>query len=51
VISERLAQMIGEGAGEIIAHPILLPDTDRAAEVDRVYDLVAKANTEAGVRI
>jgi hypothetical protein len=51
VIIERLAQMIGEGAGEIIAHPILLPDTDRAAEVDRVYDLVAKANTEAGVRI
>lgn len=49
VIIERLLQILGEGAGEIIAHPIILPDTDRAAEVDRVYDLVAAANKAAGV--
>ena len=48
VIIERLARIIVEGAGEIIAHPILLGD-DHTAEVDRVFDLVAGANDEAGV--
>jgi F420-dependent oxidoreductase-like protein len=47
-IIERLARIIDEGAGEIIAHPIIVGD-DRAAEVDRVFDLVARANREAGV--
>ena len=50
VVIERLAQILGEGAGEIIAHPIMMPDTDRAIEVDRVFDLVAKANKAAGVK-
>jgi F420-dependent oxidoreductase-like protein len=47
-IVERLGRIIDEGAGEIIAHPILIGD-DRAAEVDRVFNLVARANQEAGV--
>jgi len=49
VIIERLAQIIGEGAGEIIAHPMILGE-DRQGETDRVFDLVAKANKEAGVK-
>jgi F420-dependent oxidoreductase-like protein len=49
-IVERLARIMAEGAGEIIAHPLLV-DADRDAELDRVFDLVARANREAGVLV
>lgn len=49
-IIERLGQILAEGAGEIIAHPLLISE-DRAAEVDRVFDLVARANARSGVAV
>src|SRR4029453_6397177 len=45
-IADRLVAIRREGAGEIIVHPIFLGD-DRAAQQERVVDLVARANREA----
>jgi len=47
-ISQRLATILGEGAGEIIVHPVYM-EADRPAEIRRVFDLVARANRDAGV--
>ncbi len=49
-ISERLGGVLHAGAGEIIAHPVFM-DSDRPAEVGRVFDLVARANRDAGVAL
>jgi hypothetical protein len=42
-VVSRLRQIKSEGAGEIIAHPILA-GADRAAAVTRVMEAVARAN-------
>jgi F420-dependent oxidoreductase-like protein len=47
-IIERLAQIMHEGADEIIAHPIFT-DADRDSYLPRFYDAVSKANRAAGV--
>jgi hypothetical protein len=49
-IVERLGRIIDEGAGEIIAHPLLV-GADRDAELDRFLGLVARANRDAGVAV
>jgi alkanesulfonate monooxygenase SsuD/methylene tetrahydromethanopterin reductase-like flavin-dependent oxidoreductase (luciferase family) len=47
-VIERLAQIMREGAGEIIAHPIYAGD-DKAGYERRFFDVIAAANKEAGV--
>jgi F420-dependent oxidoreductase-like protein len=42
-VVEKLRQILGEGAGEIIAHPILA-GADRQASLTRVFEAVAAAN-------
>jgi F420-dependent oxidoreductase-like protein len=48
-VIERLASIVHEGAGEIIAHPIYIGD-DRDAYTRRFYDVVVKANKAAGIK-
>ncbi|HLF76540.1 MAG TPA: LLM class flavin-dependent oxidoreductase, partial [Dehalococcoidia bacterium] len=47
-IIERLAQIVHEGAGEIIAHPIFT-DEDRDGYMQRFYDVIARANKATGI--
>jgi hypothetical protein len=47
-VVDRLAEIMGEGAGEIIAHPIYAGD-DKAGYEKRFFDVVAAANKAAGV--
>jgi F420-dependent oxidoreductase-like protein len=47
-IVERLAQIVHEGAGEIIAHPIFTSE-DRDAYMTQFYDVLARANKAAGI--
>ena len=49
-VVERLAQIMREGAGEIIAHPIYAGE-DRGAYERHFFDVVAEANKEAGVAV
>jgi len=49
-VVERLAEIMREGAGEIIAHPIYAGD-DKAEYERRFFDVVAAANKEAGVAV
>jgi F420-dependent oxidoreductase-like protein len=44
----RLAEIMREGAGEIIAHPIYAGE-DKAGYERRFFDVIAAANKEAGV--
>ncbi len=48
-VSARLGQIISEGAGEIIAHPLPVGDEDRAGQTEHFLDVVARANKLAGV--
>jgi len=49
-VIERLVQIMREGAGEIIAHPIYVGE-DRGAYERHFFDVVAEANKEAGVGV
>jgi alkanesulfonate monooxygenase SsuD/methylene tetrahydromethanopterin reductase-like flavin-dependent oxidoreductase (luciferase family) len=47
-IGACLKTILAEGAGEIIAHPLVLGD-DREAYLERFFDVIAASNTRAGV--
>ena len=47
-IASRLNALLAEGAGEIIAHPIVVGE-EREAYMQRFFDAVARANSKAGV--
>jgi F420-dependent oxidoreductase-like protein len=47
-IASRLATIVGEGANEIIAHPIFL-DEERSAYLRRFFEVIARANRAAGI--
>jgi F420-dependent oxidoreductase-like protein len=49
-VVQRLVQIMREGAGEIIAHPIYAGE-DRGAYERHFFDVVAEANKEAGVAV
>jgi hypothetical protein len=47
-VVDRLAEIMREGAGEIIAHPIYAGE-DKAAYEQRFFEVVAAANKQAGI--
>jgi len=47
-VANRLAEILGEGAGEIIAHPMPLADGDRAEQTEHFLEVVARANRLSG---
>jgi alkanesulfonate monooxygenase SsuD/methylene tetrahydromethanopterin reductase-like flavin-dependent oxidoreductase (luciferase family) len=49
-IVDRLATIVGEGANEIIAHPIFVDD-DREAYLAHFYQVIARANRAAGITV
>jgi F420-dependent oxidoreductase-like protein len=48
-VADRLASIIGDGAGEIIAHQMPVPDADRGGQTQRFLEVVAEANKLARV--
>lgn len=50
-VAARLGQIIAEGAGEIIAHPLPVGDGDRQAQTEQFLEVVARANKLAGITV
>jgi len=48
-VSAKLSQIISEGAGEIIAHPMFISGQDNRGQTEHFLDVVARANKLAGV--